>query len=110
MTEDTDKLIQVKTEFVIADAETNSRAWAVVHRRQNGVLWITSLWVHPDERKKGWAGALLDRVLREYVGETLYLEVAPYADRPMDTDALTVFYARFGFLETHVPGVMVLKR
>jgi GNAT superfamily N-acetyltransferase len=107
MSDDIDRRISIKAEFLIADGNSDSRGWATVHRRANGVLWITSLWVHPDDRKKGYADALLRAVLREYEHEEwIYLEIAPYADRPLDSDALAVFYGKFGFYPTDVPGIM----
>lgn len=104
--EDVSRRIQIKTEFQICDGSSDSRGWAVVAHRPGHVLWITALWVHPEDRKKGWASALLNAVINEYGAETLYLEVAPYADRPLGADALAAFYGRFGFESTSVPGVL----
>ncbi len=109
MVSDIDRLIEVKTEFLIAEDDSNSVAWATVHERPNGVLWLTSIWTKATHRKQGYARAILNRVLCEFEGKRLYLQVAPYADRPLDADALVAFYTGFGFEATDVPGVMVRK-
>jgi ribosomal protein S18 acetylase RimI-like enzyme len=106
MAEDLDTRVSMKTEFIIADAMNDSRGYAVVVRRQQRTLWVTSLWVHPEQRQQGYAAALLRAVVSEFGDEPLYLEVAPYSDRPLDAAALEALYARFDFRMTSVPGIM----
>lgn len=106
---DIDALISVKTEFLIATDTSDSVAWASVYERPNNVLWLTSIWTKTEFRQKGYASAIMRRVLRQFEGRRIYLEVAPFADRPLDAAHLVAFYASFGFEATDVPGVMVRK-
>lgn len=106
MSDDIDRRIHIERTFLITKDDSDSIAWAKVYRRPEGHLWLGSLWVAGSERHKGYAAALLRAVLRECGSEPLYLEVAPYADRPLDSAALMAFYGRFGFVETPVPGIM----
>jgi GNAT superfamily N-acetyltransferase len=105
-----ERLIHIEYTYQIQDGkDDNSLAWTKLIRRPNGVLWVSALWVHPEHRGKGWARSLLSTVVREWGHEALYLEVAPYTDRPMDSERLTCFYASFGFVETPVPAIMMRK-
>lgn len=75
---------------------------------QDGVYWLSNLFVHPDHRGKGYATEILSRAVSRFADTTLYLKVQPYRDRPVPSETLLTFYQRFGFEPTDVP--MVLRR
>lgn len=101
-----DPRIRSSQRFETQDAKGNviSHVDIIAH---GDVLWVDNLWVDGAYRKQGLAKALMDEMLRWYDHIDLYLEVLPYTDRAMDREALTLWYATFGFRPTSVPGVML---
>ena len=71
-----------------------------------GVLWLTNLWVTPEQRRKGCAVALMVAAVAAWQAHDVYLQVQPYTDQIMDVDALAALYRSFGFSSTPVPGIM----
>lgn len=98
-------VVQLRHEFSIISEKNESIAGATVEF-MNDVLWLTNVWTHHEYRKRGYATAVLNAVIKEFGHRTLYLKVHPYTDRPLSEGALEVFYARFGFEAAGVPGVM----
>jgi GNAT superfamily N-acetyltransferase len=87
----------------------NGKAEAIAHIRvyeRLGELWLTDVWVHPDEREQGRASALLRAVITDLGSRRIFLEIAPYTDAPLGGAKLAAFYSAFGFVETAVPGVL----
>lgn len=72
----------------------------------DGVLWLTNLWVAPEQRNNGRASALMTAALIEWQARDLYLSVEPYTDQPLAAAQLRSYYRDYGFAETVVPGVM----
>lgn len=75
----------------------------------NNVLWLTNLWVDPAYRRQGRGHQLLSVALAQWLKREIYLNVEPYTDQPLSAAALTAWYARYGFAETSVPGVLRLS-
>lgn len=75
-----------------------SVARALVSTWEDGVI-VYCVYVHPDFRRRGLARQLMRRVLDGYNLVTVYLQPEPWADRPMDAEALRSFYQSFGFAD-----------
>jgi GNAT superfamily N-acetyltransferase len=91
--------------YSFADDKGEYTAHLHIYER-SGTLWLTDVWVKADERGKGLARAMIEAALEDWGRQTLYLEVAPYADRPKSAADLRAFYERYGFVATDVPTVM----
>lgn len=72
----------------------------------DGTLWATSLWVHPEYRGKHLASQLIKRLIQDWGGQDIYCQVAPYADRAHDNSTLSSIYTGFGFEYTSIPTIM----
>lgn len=64
---------------------------------------LTSIFVRREMRGRHYGSQLLDRILFDADQEhaTVYLQVAPDDDSPLDAQATQDFYARHGFTEHH---------
>lgn len=97
--------IRVETSFEIKNAQADNLAHLRVVRHENQVLWLTDLWVDPALRGQGYSRALMAEALEMFGAEDLYIEILPYADRPVVYTTLVRYYADFGFQPTDVPNV-----
>lgn len=97
--------IRASNRFSIADAKNEVIAHIDIIDTP-APYWVDNLWVAPDHRRHGLAGALLERVIARYGQDDLYLSVVPYTDQPLSVDKLARWYQRFGFAWTAVPGIM----
>lgn len=97
---------RITTRFQFDDAKGEPIAHVTLDHRPGG-LWLTDLWTHADHRRQSHAKRLLTDALALFPGRTVYLEVYPYTDQPLDRPALAALYTGFGFVDTPVPGVMV---
>jgi GNAT superfamily N-acetyltransferase len=88
------------------DGDGESVAECRLIRRPSGTCWITSLWVHPDYRRKGYGARLFDQVITERGDVPLYLVVNPFTDQPLNRAQLHAWYARWGVDCTDVPDVL----
>jgi ribosomal protein S18 acetylase RimI-like enzyme len=80
-----------------------------VHMRGQ-VRELSGLVVDSAQRGHGHAKALMQQVMTEadQAGVFLLVIVEPFDDAPMETDALSAWYERMGFVEIqHQPKVMV---
>lgn len=59
--------------------------------------WISGLWVDPKHRGKGHAKKLMNRIEKDYKGQTLRMRARPYKDKSVDTDTLVSIYKKWGF-------------
>lgn len=61
---------------------------------------VHGMYVPPEDRRKGYAAALMQEVCRQadLVSLTLMLFVEPYLDFDMSKSQLEAWYARFGFI------------
>lgn len=78
------------------------------HLRGN-LLELSSLVTDPEWRGKGYATALMWKTVRacDLNKMALLLNVQPFDDEPLDTEALSAWYRRFGFRDLPgSPGVM----
>lgn len=100
--------IQLRHEFTIVGEDNTTIATATVER-VHGVNWLTNVWVHHAHRKNGYARRLVAAAVATFGNDSLWLNVYPYTNRPLDSAALTRFYAQFGFAEAGTPGAMVRR-
>lgn len=64
------------------------------------------MWVDPEYRRQGRAQAVLAALIADLGTRPIYLEIAPYADAPLEEAQLLALYSRFGFVVTAVPVVL----
>lgn len=90
--------------------QNDGNAAASVHIQDTGgVLWLTNVWTHKDYRGQHLIRSLIEQGIADFGHRSIYLKVQPYADAPMDRDALAAYYTTFGFAATDVPDVMVRR-
>ena len=93
--------------------DKNDEACYVNIRESGGCWWVTNLHTLPEFRRIDLAEKTMKKMTSfwdTYIKEDLYLQVMPFTNRPVTDRFLTEFYARFGFSETGVPGVLVRSR
>lgn len=99
-------VVQVRHLFCALNAKDEYIATLHVERK-HGVLWITSVWVDGEYRKKGLGTEMLRQAVSMFGHEPMYLQIAPYADRPLDDSQLSKWYERFGFRSTSIPSILI---
>lgn len=68
---------------------------------RDGLREVSFVNVEPEHRGQGYGRALLDAITLEAdeCGTTLFVNVEPYDDSPLDQAALRKLYEEFGFTE-----------
>lgn len=66
-------------------------------------IWISSLFVYPEWRGRGIGRELVEHVLEENAGKTIWLIPNPYEDKPLSKEKLAEFYRSCGFERTEDP-------
>lgn len=84
---------------VVSLAILDSIDLAMVNRRDMKAHLITRINVPAQHRNQGYGRKLLKAACdaADTDGITLFIEAMPYADSPLDTEALTCWYERCGF-------------
>lgn len=74
-------------------------------------LELSKLHVPEEDRRKGYASALLKLVCEQAdaTGKTLLLTVKPYDDMSLSGEQLRDWYARFGFIEIQVEPCLMAR-
>jgi N-acetylglutamate synthase-like GNAT family acetyltransferase len=86
---------------------------ALPKHMRKGVIELTSLGVPIEDRRKGYATALLERVCSEAngAGVVLMIHVQPFGDEGItDVAKLIGFYERFGFRKIQDSPVILMAR
>lgn len=84
---------------------------ALPEEMQAQTLELTRMHVPEDERRKGYASALLKHICEQAdgVNKTLVLTVQPYGDMDLTKEQLRDWYARFGFIEIQVDPCLMAR-
>jgi len=78
-----------------SDGKPVGLAWGLIHDPDSTVAHLYQMWVSPDQRGKGVAKALLDRIGRWASGEGCHLLALSVA---ADTEAAVGLYSSAGFV------------
>lgn len=83
-------------------------ATAIMEKR-HGILYLSTVWTHPDHRRSGISTQVMNRVIQEFGHQDIALVAQSYAGHPLPDEQLLTWYARFGFELVSQPGVMIRK-
>lgn len=87
-------------------------ASSIVRRAlRDGLREVSFIHVPAEYRGQGHGRALLDMLTLEADedGTTLFVNVDPYDDGPLDRDALKAWYERFGFTEFQAEPLLMAR-
>lgn len=62
-------------------------------------IWISSVYVQRDHRRKGLAKLLMNKVIQEHGDKEMQLVPCPFKDRQLSEGQLKKFYSTFGFAD-----------
>ena len=80
-------------------------AMAGQRMRVPGFVEVSAVCTHPDARGRGYAGALMSRVMRDIVGEGSTPFLHAFADNPAVS-----LYRKLGFVQRRTFQLAVIKR
>ena len=89
-----------RTSQTVLDATIDGR-WAgsvLISEWEDG-FFAYRLFVEREHRGKGLATELMRHARAHADGKPVYLQPSAFADAPMDTSQLSVWYARLGFVD-----------
>ncbi len=99
-------LLHVQTRFAYLGEDGEPVAHLTVTPR-HGTHSVENVWTHHAHRGLGYASHLLAELVTTFATTPLHLYVAANSGSALDDADLITWYARFGFVPTSVPGVLM---
>jgi ribosomal protein S18 acetylase RimI-like enzyme len=91
-------IVEQKTKTYYRNVDGENVASVTISMYDDGGCFLTSLWVAPDQRRKGYATELMKRVVEDFKDEDLWLQAAPFdLAEPATTEWVAKFYEKLGF-------------
>jgi GNAT superfamily N-acetyltransferase len=89
--------------------EGSNAGFLVYYKGIEGFVWFSTLYVRPDHRRKGLAHRLVSEFIRLEGDKNILVTVMPFLDKPMTSEALRVFYGKYGFVYHDYQNRMIRK-